>query len=113
MVVQTSGVAAKPPEATAGTGKIIRNPTYFNNSPTAQLSAVCAGFGIGVLSHRWARMQLTLKRVPKDYEPMEVELWLVSHEELGHSARIRVVSDFIAERVIADGALFAGSNPVP
>lgn len=44
---------------------------------------------------------------------MEVELWLVSHEELGHSARIRVVSDFIAERVIADGALFAGSNPVP
>jgi DNA-binding transcriptional LysR family regulator len=113
VVLQTSEVAAKPPEAIAGTGKIIRNPTYFTNSPTAQLSAVCAGFGIGVLSHRWARMQPTLKRVLEDYEPMEVELWLVSHEELRHSARIRAVSDFIAERVIADGALFAGSNPVP
>jgi DNA-binding transcriptional LysR family regulator len=113
VVLQTSEVAAKPPEAIAGTGKIIRNPTYFTNSPTAQLSAVCAGFGIGVLSHRWARMQPTLKRVLEDYEPMEVELWLVSHEELRHSARIRAVSDFIAERVIADGALFTGSNPVP
>ncbi|MEH6593847.1 MAG: LysR family transcriptional regulator [Halioglobus sp.] len=113
VVLEPTNAAAKPPGMIAGMGKIIRNPVYFTNSPAAQLSAVCAGFGIGVLSHRWAAMHPALKRVLEDYVPMEVELWLVSHEELRHSARIRAVSDFIAERVIADGALFNGSNPVP
>ena len=113
VVLEPTDVAAKSPGMIAGIGKIIRNPVYFTNSPAAQLSAVRAGFGIGVLSHRWAAMQPALKRVLEDYVPMEVELWLVSHEELRHSARIRAVSDFIAERVIADGALFTGSNPVP
>lgn len=80
---------------------------YLTNSPAAQLSAVRAGFGIGMLSHRWAVMASGLQRVLDDYTPREVDLWLVTHEELRHSARIRVVSDFIAERAIRDEALFA------
>ena len=80
---------------------------YLTNSPTAQLSAVRAGFGIGMLSHRWAVMAPELQRVLEDYMPGEVDLWLVTHEELRHSARIRAVSDFIAERAIRDEALFA------
>ena len=111
MVLETPIPGAKPPAMIAGTGEIIRNPVYFTNSPAAQFSAVRAGFGIGVLSHRWASMQPALKRVLEDYMPMEVELWLVSHEELRNSARIRAVSDFIAERVIADAGLFTGRNP--
>ncbi len=50
-----------------------------------------------------------LQRVLGDYTPGEVDLWLVTHEELRHSARIRVVWDFIAERAIRDEALFAGT----
>jgi DNA-binding transcriptional LysR family regulator len=113
VVLETADVTAKPPQMITGIGRIIRNPVYFTNSPAAQVSAVSAGFGIGVLSHRWAAMHPALKRVLEDYEPMEVELWLVSHEDLRHSARIRALSDFIAERVIDDGALFAGGNPGP
>ena len=113
VVLETHGTDAKQPKVIAGIGKIIRNPVYFTNSPAAQLSAVSAGFGIAVLSHRWAATQPLLRRVLKDYTPLEVELWLVSHEELRHSARIRAVSDFIADRVIADAALFAGGNPGP
>lgn len=85
--------------------------TYLTNSPAAQISAVRAGFGVGVLSHRWAATGQGLQRVLPDYTPAELELWLVSHEELRHSARIRAVSDFIAERIIADAALFATGNP--
>jgi DNA-binding transcriptional LysR family regulator len=108
VVLEPTGVPAKPQGMVAGIGKIVRNPVYVTNSPAAQLSAVRAGFGIGVLSHRWAAMQPALKRVLEDYEPMQVELWLVSHEDLRHSARIRALSDFIAERVIADAELFSG-----
>jgi len=83
---------------------------YSTNSPTAQMNAVHAGFGIGILSNRWASMDTSLIRVLPDYTAVETELWLVSHEELRYSARIRAVADFIAERVIADQELFAIGN---
>ncbi len=108
VVLERPANGSKPPAIVAGMDKIARNPVYFTNSPAAQLGAVKSGFGIGVLSHRWASMQRNLERVLPDYEPMELELWLVSHEELRHSARIRAVSDFIAQHVIDDAALFEG-----
>lgn len=83
-------------------GKIV----YLTNSPAAQLAAVESGFGIGVVSHRWASMRPGLSRVLPDYNAAELELWLVSHEELRYSSRIRAVSDFIAERFEADRDLF-------
>ncbi len=79
---------------------------YLTNSPAAQMSAVKAGFGIGALSHRWAAMQGGMTRVLLDFQPATMDLWLVSHEELRYSARIRAVSDFIADRVVADASLF-------
>jgi DNA-binding transcriptional LysR family regulator len=91
-----------------GTGHV----TYSTNSPAAQLSAVLAGFGIGMVSHRWASMNPSLVRVLPEYKPLEVELWLVSHEELRHSARIRALSDFMAESVVSDEALFATGERV-
>lgn len=86
--------------------KIAGNYVFQSNSPAAQVSAVRAGFGIGVLSNRWAATVSGLQRVLPNYTAFEAELWLVTHEELRHSARIRAVSDFIAERIISDGAVF-------
>jgi DNA-binding transcriptional LysR family regulator len=80
--------------------------TYVSNSPTAQMVAVQAGFGIGMLSHRWAAMAGKLVRVLPDFNAAEIDLWLVTHEELRHSARIRATFDFIAERALADAELF-------
>lgn len=82
------------------------NYVYHSNSPAAQLSAVEAGFGIGRLSHRWVAMRGKLERVLPDYTAHQLELWLVCHEELRYSARIRAVSDFIAERVLSDAPSF-------
>jgi len=82
------------------------NFVYLSNSSAAQLSAVQAGFGIGVLSHRWAAIAGKLTRVLPDYTAAAIDLWLVTHEELRHSARIRAVFDFIADRALADKDLF-------
>jgi DNA-binding transcriptional LysR family regulator len=82
------------------------NYVYVSNSATAQLAAVQAGFGIGVLSHRWAAMAGKLVRVLPDYTAAAIDLWLVTHAELRYSARIRATFDFIAERALADAELF-------
>ena len=82
------------------------NYVYFSNSLAALTSAIEAGFGIGGLSHRWVAMRGKLVRVLPEYTANTLEMWLVTHEELRYSARIRAVSDFITERVLADRALF-------
>ncbi|NND69631.1 MAG: LysR family transcriptional regulator [Halioglobus sp.] len=84
---------------------------YLTNSPAAQLSAVRAGFGIGLISHRWATMQGDLVRLLPDYTPHALDLWLVTHEDLRYSARIRVIYDFLAERIVRDQALFESGLP--
>ncbi|CAA0101201.1 HTH-type transcriptional regulator DmlR [Halioglobus japonicus] len=89
------------------------NYTYVSNSPTAQMVAVKAGFGIGLLSHRWATMAGKLVRVMPQYNATSIDLWLVTHEELRYSARIRTTFDFIAERALADAELFARGDSGP
>ncbi|MEM9530429.1 MAG: LysR family transcriptional regulator [Pseudomonadota bacterium] len=79
---------------------------FSTNSPSAQISATRAGYGLAVLSSRWAAMYPELERVLPDVEVHRAELWLVTHEELKHSARIRAVSDAIVERVKAREMLF-------
>ena len=70
-----------------------------------------AGLGLGAISNRWAAIAGDLVRVLPNYIAAEIGLWLVTHEELRHSARMRVIFDFIAERVIADRALFEKGLP--
>ncbi len=76
------------------------------NSPSAQISAARAGFGIAVLSHRWVSMRGDLVPVLPQISVQETDMWLVTHEELRHSARIRAVSDYLSERVLASKEQF-------
>ncbi|MEM7764488.1 MAG: LysR family transcriptional regulator [Pseudomonadota bacterium] len=74
------------------------------NSPSAQVAAVRAGYGIGVLSYRWARMYDDLVPVIPNEVIGSTDLWIVTHEELRHSARIRTVWDYLSERVISSAS---------
>ncbi|MEM6484467.1 MAG: LysR family transcriptional regulator [Pseudomonadota bacterium] len=76
------------------------------DSPTAQLRAVCEGMGVAVLSHRWATKQRSLSRILPDVAAATFELWLVTHEDLRHSARIRAVADHISAAARRDAHLF-------
>ncbi|MFT7288099.1 MAG: DNA-binding transcriptional LysR family regulator [Halieaceae bacterium] len=77
------------------------------NSPAAQIKAVESGIGVGVLSHRWASRFPGLRRLLPEYEAASIDLWLVTHEDLRHSARIRAVADHIVEAAEVDKGLFA------
>ncbi len=85
-----------------------RPPAYVTNSPAAHIAAVRAGLGVGVLSHRWASLYKDLVPVLPKLDLPAVELWIVTHQDLRHSARIRAVKDFIVERVDANRGYFEG-----
>jgi DNA-binding transcriptional LysR family regulator len=80
------------------------------NSPAAQLRAVQHGIGLGVLSHRWVSRETGLERVLPAFEAAAIDLWLVTHEDLRHSARIKAVADHIAEAAHQDARLFASGE---
>jgi DNA-binding transcriptional LysR family regulator len=81
---------------------------FTTNSPAAQMSAARAGYGIAVLSHRWVALQGGLVPLLPDTNVFETSMWLLTHEELRHSARIRAVSNFLTERVLANKEQFEG-----
>ncbi|MGG7939848.1 LysR family transcriptional regulator [Klebsiella aerogenes] len=63
------------------------------NTLLAQLSAVSAGLGLGVLPHFMAR-ENGLQCVNADIG-VDQTLWLVMHSDLAHSRRVRVVADHL------------------
>jgi DNA-binding transcriptional LysR family regulator len=79
------------------------------NDRLAQIAAVRAGLGIGVLPHYAAK---GLKPVPASLvvppPNMVRELWLLVHRDLKDAPRFRAVIDFLVERTARDRAVLAG-----
>lgn len=84
---------------------------FISNSMETTLTALRAGLGIGTHALSWAGAYPDLVRLFPEVDLGETECWIVTHEELRTSARIRVMFDFISERMIADAAIFAGEAP--
>ncbi len=80
------------------------------NSPAAQIESVRRGLGIGVLSHRWAANYPDLRNLLPEISVQQGELWLVTHEDLRHSARIKAVADHIAEYARQSAPALAGER---
>lgn len=85
--------------------------TVTSNSPAAQMAAVRAGYGVGALSHRWAGMHDNLVNLLPGQNVGGTDLWIVTHEELRHSARIRAVFDYLTDRVRAVSSTFETGEP--
>jgi DNA-binding transcriptional LysR family regulator len=73
----------------------------------AHLAALRAGYGIGVCQVGVARRDPELVRVAEDAFAVPLETWLVMHEDLRTSARLRAVYDHLAEGL---GAYLATSR---
>jgi DNA-binding transcriptional LysR family regulator len=58
-----------------------------------------------------ADMERDLKRVAALPEDFTLDLWLLTHEDLRRTARIRAVLDFLAGRFAAEADLFQGLRP--
>lgn len=88
------------------------NPIAFrSNYRMAQIEAVRAGLGIGILPHYAAK---GLKPVPASLiappSKMARELWLLVHRDLKDAPRFRAVIDFLVERMARDRVVLAGSD---
>lgn len=84
---------------------------FVSNSITATMTATRSGLGIGVHAINWSGIYPDLERLFPAFTAGEVDIWLVTHEELRTSARIRAMFDFLAERLSESAASFAGKAP--
>lgn len=82
------------------------------NTMAARLYAVRAGVGIGALPCFSADPDPMLARVTPPVPEMENELWLLTHPDLRHTARIRVVMEFLADSLARDKGLLEGRHVV-
>lgn len=78
-------------------------------SVTAMLAAVRSGFGLAVLPGFIADRDPDLVRCLPPVEGDPAALWLLTHERLRHTPRVRVVMDFLADRLTR----LAREKPVP
>jgi DNA-binding transcriptional LysR family regulator len=82
---------------------------FRSNYRMAQIEAVRAGLGIGVLPHYAAR---GLAAVPTSLiaapAKMTRELWLLVHRDLKDAPRFRAVIDFLVDRMARDREVLEG-----
>jgi DNA-binding transcriptional LysR family regulator len=72
------------------------------NTPLVMLEAVRTGVGVGQLLCRSGDLEPSLVRVAGPDPEQAVPLWLLTHRDLRHVARIRAFLDFLAERIAAE-----------
>jgi len=81
------------------------NPAFAVSSAMGQAEAVRAGAGIGILHSFIARAMDNLVPVPFA-KPIRRSYWLVYHESMRPSRRIRAAAEFISEIVEKERAIF-------
>lgn len=88
---------------------IPKGAAFRSNSIVALSTAVKAGYGIGAYSCLAAAADPNLVRLFDDYVVFSSDLWLVSHQELRRSARIRAMYDYLGDLLQSHADAFAGT----
>ena len=70
---------------------------FRSSSLINQLGAAAAGMGLAVLPCYLADTEPAVHRVLPPITPLTRELWLITHQDLRQTARVRAFFDFIAE----------------
>ena len=84
---------------------------FRSNYRMAQIEAVRAGLGLGVVPHYAAKGLVSVPAaLLKTPQPMTRELWLLVHRDLKDALRFRAVIDFLVERLARDRGLFEGAG---
>lgn len=81
------------------------------NSYLALAVAAAAGIGVVHLPCFVADRNPALRRVMDPDPELSSELWLLTHEDLRRTARVRAFMDFMAEAILKDRALLEGTRP--
>lgn len=82
--------------------------TYRCNSLVNQLMGVKAGLGIALLPCYLAEAEPAVRRISPVLQDLRSELWIVTHQDLRHTARIRAFLDVIGDAIAAQRRRFEG-----
>jgi len=80
-------------------------------SSMIQLEAAKAGMGLSMLPCYMGDTAPALRRLPPGKPMPDRDIWLLTHEDLRHTARVRRFLDFIAEAFLAKRDLLEGRCP--
>lgn len=86
-------------------------PTLRANSVAAALAAAKAGLGLAPLPCGIADLEPDLVRIAPLPDDFTLDLWLLTHEDLRRTARIRAFLDFLAEALMKEAPLLEGRVP--
>ncbi|MBW4709716.1 LysR family transcriptional regulator [Roseobacter sp. YSTF-M11] len=87
------------PLASRGVNLTKANFNYVTASGTLSLALVRQGLGIGILPAEIVDAYPELENAWPDFEPIEIETWLVAHRELRTNPRIRLVFDHLSDAI--------------
>jgi DNA-binding transcriptional LysR family regulator len=82
--------------------------TYRSNSLVNQLMAIRAGIGIALLPCYLADSDDSVRRVSVVLPDLASELWIVTHQDLRNTARIRAFLSVIGDAIVAQRRSFEG-----
>ena len=75
------------------------------------VDAVAAGVGVGLLLCPLADRRKELVRLQEPLRQMDTQIWVLTHPDLKHVARIRALTDFLFERLSVDTKLRHDAAP--
>jgi DNA-binding transcriptional LysR family regulator len=82
-------------------------PSFVSELAMALHEAARAGAGIAVLPRYLGDADPALRHLPMPDEPTQ-PVWITVHRDVRDAPRVRVVLDYLAERMKSDRALFLG-----
>jgi molybdate transport repressor ModE-like protein len=94
------------PSTDEGSAVLPRHVAFKANSPASHIKGIDSGYGIGVTSHRLARRHQNLERLLPEFNT-SLDLWVVAHETVRKSARIRAAYDHIIQQMKIDQKYFS------
>ena len=85
--------------ASRGLDLSITNFNFVTASATLTLELIRQGYGVGFLPIEIAENYPELENAWPDFEPIQIETWLVAHRELRTSPSIRLVFDLLSDGI--------------
>ena len=79
--------------------------------PMTQLEAAKAGMGLCMLPCFLGDSEPALRRIPPAIAVPDRDIWILTHEDLRQTARVRQFSDFMAGEILAKKDLLEGRCP--
>ncbi len=86
---------------------------YRSSSLINQLVAAKGGIGLGVLPCYLADPEPGLRRVLPPIPELTRELWLITHNDLRRTARVRAFMELIGEGILRQRPALEGSTEAP